>query len=92
MTWAGDVGRIYIDGVLRADRFWDGSQWILDLDELKVNAESELILRILPLPREARIGLPADAEAWRGDHGKALHALDGIQLVEWFRWTEDAAS
>ncbi|MGG7449717.1 beta-galactosidase [Plantibacter auratus] len=91
IVWAGDVARLVVDGIVRADRFWDGSPWIVDLDDIGLRSGSELVLEVLALHPEALVGLPADAAAKRAAVDGPLHDVGRVDLVEWYRWTEAGA-
>ncbi|BCW20491.1 hypothetical protein NtRootA9_31990 [Arthrobacter sp. NtRootA9] len=90
--WAGDVARLLVDGSVVADRFWDGSPWVLDTYGAGIRPGAEVTLEILPLSPAAEVGLPAEAqrrrEASRGD----LAALDLVRLVGWTAWQEGSAT
>ena len=88
--WAGDVARILVDGAVVADQFWDGGPWLLDLDRLGVEAGAgEIVLEILPMSPEARIGLAEGAEERRRRDGSPLLELGPVVVEHWYRWTED---
>ncbi len=85
LHWAGDVGHFEVDGVLVADRFWDGGAWTLDLDAL--GAGDEATLRILPLHRDAEIWLEAAAHDRRRSAREPEAVLDGAALERVAAWT-----
>jgi beta-galactosidase len=87
VRWAGDVATLEVDGVTVADRFWDGTPWLVDLDAAGVAADSDVRLRILPLHPDAEVHLPADAHARRRAAGPVpLHALDRVAVAGSSRW------
>ena len=88
--WAGDVARLLVDGTPVADRFWDGSPWLLEVSDADIRPGSEVILQILPLSPDAKIGLPIEAQLRREATAGDLVALDAIQLVWWTGWQEQA--
>ncbi|WP_136709636.1 beta-galactosidase [Agromyces sp. H66] len=88
VEWAGDVARLEADGVVVADRFWDGTSWTIGLDGLGLAHATELTLRIVPLHPEASVHLPAAAEAGRRATDGPLLALDDIRLIEAPLWRE----
>jgi beta-galactosidase len=88
VRWAGDVATLEVDGVTVADRFWDGTPWLVDLDAAGVAADSDVRLRILPLHPDAEVHLPADAHARRRAAGPVpLHALDRVVVTASSRWS-----
>ncbi|KNH18004.1 beta-galactosidase [Arthrobacter sp. ZBG10] len=91
MEWAGDVAQLLVDGVPVADRFWDGSPWVLDLADAGITPGSAVTLQILPLHAEAQVGLPVEARVRREATDGDLAALDSVRLVHWHRWLEAGA-
>lgn len=88
VRWAGDVATLEVDGVTVADRFWDGTPWLVDLDAAGVGAGSGMRLRILPLHPDAEVHLPAEAHARRRAAGSVpLHALDRVAVAGSSRWS-----
>lgn len=85
--WAGDVARILVDGEVASDRFWDGSPWVLNLADLGIR-RSDVKLQILPLSPQAKVGLPAEAQARRDATTGDLIALDAVKVVRWTEWQE----
>jgi beta-galactosidase len=86
VRWAGDVATLEVDGVTVADRFWDGTPWLVDLDAARVTADSEVALRILPLHPDAEVHLPAEAAARRNAHDGPLHDLDRVTVLRSTSW------
>lgn len=87
ITWTGDVAQLMVGNTVVADRFWDGSPWIVDLDGLDVGDEDALVLTVLPLSPDHRVHLPAEARAVLSRDG----LQDGgpsVELVEWQQWVE----
>lgn len=91
IDWAGDVARLEVDGVVVADRFWDGTVWTIGLDALDLPDDASLVLRIVPMHPDAAIHLLADAAARRVGTSGALVALDAARLVESRLWGEREA-
>jgi hypothetical protein len=89
IAWAGDVARLLVDGRVVADRFWDGSAWVIDIGDAGIRPGSDVSLQVLPLPKEAKVGLPAAAQRRRDAAVGDLLAVDGVQLVCWTDWRED---
>ncbi|WP_394553211.1 beta-galactosidase [Agromyces sp. MMS24-JH15] len=94
VDFAGDVARLEVDGVVVADRFWDGTTWTIGLDELAIDpsAPTTVVLRVLPLAHEASVRLPAAAADRRAATDGDLLALDEVRLVEAPLWGEAAAT
>lgn len=88
ITWAGDIAQLLVDGVLVADRYWDGSPWVLEIHDAGITPASEVTLQILPLSKAARVGLPLDAQRRRDAVPGDLAALDSVQLTSWSSWHE----
>jgi hypothetical protein len=90
IQWAGDVAQLLVDGKPVADRFWDGSPWLLEVSDIGIGPGSEVILQILPLSPAAKIGLPADPQLRREATAGDLVALDSVRLIPWTGWQEQA--
>lgn len=90
ITWAGDVAELLVDGQVVADRFWDGTPWLLDLDAIPGAEGGRVSLRVLPLHPEAEVWLPAEALDRRRSQPGALCALDAITLERGTPWSVDA--
>lgn len=86
VQWAGDVATLELDGRTVADRFWDGTPWLIDLDAARVTADSEVALRILPLHPDSEVHLHAEAAARRNAHDGPLHDLDRVGVVRSTPW------
>ncbi|MDN8547815.1 beta-galactosidase [Microbacterium sp. NM3R9] len=74
LDWAGDVGRMLIDGVIVDDRFWDGTRWSVSLRDVGVgvgvggvSAGDDIVVEVLALAPESTVALAAAAEARRAD-------------------------
>ncbi|MEV7457093.1 beta-galactosidase [Pseudarthrobacter oxydans] len=91
VSWAGDVARLVVDGTVVADRFWDGSPWIIETDDAGIRHGSDVRLQILPLPKDAEVGLPAEAQRRRDAVAGDLVSLDSLELLHWIGWTEEPA-
>ncbi|AZZ52936.1 beta-galactosidase [Rathayibacter festucae] len=86
--WAGDVARILVGGEAVADQFWDGGPWVLDLDELGADS-GDVVLELLPMAPDARIGLTGSAAERRRRDASPLLELGPVVVAHWYRWTED---
>ncbi|MBM7503919.1 beta-galactosidase [Agromyces aurantiacus] len=78
VRWAGDVATLEVDGRTVADRFWDGTPWLIDLDAAGVAADSRVELRILSLHPDSEVHLPEPAAARRRAHDGPLGSLDRL--------------
>jgi hypothetical protein len=88
IAWAGDVAQLLVDGVLVADRYWDGSPWVLEIHDAGITPASDVTLQILPLSKAARVGLPLEAQRRRDSAPGDLAALDSVQVISWSSWHE----
>ncbi|WP_458112025.1 beta-galactosidase [Arthrobacter sp. R1-13] len=88
IAWAGDIAQLRVDGVPVADRYWDGSPWVLEIHDAGITPASDVTLQILPLSKAARVGLPREAERRRDSVPGDLAALDSVQLIPWSSWDE----
>lgn len=67
LDWAGDVGRVVVDGRVVDDRFWDGTRWSLSLRDAGATETSEITVEVLALSPASTIALPLGAESRRAD-------------------------
>ncbi len=56
IAYEGDVARLYVDGKLLTDNFYNGTPWVIGLDRIPSQQWDKLELKILPL-HEARADL-----------------------------------
>lgn len=88
IAWAGDVAQLLVNGVLVADRYWDGSPWVLEIDDAGITPGADVTLQILPLSKAARVGLPLEAKRRLDASPGDLGVLDSVQLIPWCSWDE----
>jgi beta-galactosidase len=88
IDWAGDVGRLLLDGRVVTDRFWDGSSWIVNLADAGFRAGSAVQLSILPLSVDSVVALPADAARRLAASDGPLASVDAVRVVSMALWTE----
>jgi beta-galactosidase len=86
VEWAGDVAQLLVAGVVVADRFWDGTPWLVDLDMFPDATKDAVSLRILPLHRSAAVSLPASATDRRMSTTGSLVSLDAVSLARSTTW------
>ncbi len=79
ISWAGDVARLVRGGEVVADRFYDQTPWLLDVEALPGTGD-ELVLEILPLHPEALVWLPPAAADRRDATAGPLLALDQVAV------------
>jgi len=80
ISYRGDVARIYADGQLVEDNFWNGKPMLVRLSDL---VGKRVELKILPLGKDYPIYLQKEqkAELDKAPDGILL-SLDGIQVIE----------
>jgi hypothetical protein len=80
IAYRGDVARIYADGQLVEDNFWNGKPMLVRLSDL---VGKKVELRILPLGKDYPIYLQKEqrAELDKASNGVLL-SLDGIKVIE----------
>ena len=61
ITYQGDVARIYSQGKLITDNFYNGSPWLVGLDQISEDKQGTLEVEILPLHEHSPIYLPKSA-------------------------------
>jgi beta-galactosidase len=83
VDWEGDVAQLRSDGVVIADRFWDGRPWRIDITSMAPG--SELTLHIAPISEETVVDLD-DAVRRRILGRGQLCAVLNLQQVVSVRW------
>lgn len=86
--WNGDAARLLVDGVMVADRFWDGSCWLLDMSALGIRDSSIVTLEILPLHPAAHINVQASLPDRDQIESRDGYSLPGVRIVNWVAWEE----
>jgi beta-galactosidase len=85
VRYVGDVARLYADGRLVDDHFYDGDTWWIGLDRHADGARWPTFeLRILPLAEEAPIFLEEAAWSLRREAGRGAAVLE-VPLALWVR-------
>lgn len=85
LRYAGDVARLYLDGKLLTDNFYNGAAFEVGLKRWTPEIYSgELLLQVLPLRRDAPIYLPKDA--WP-EAEEEVATLCNVDVVEMHRTT-----
>ncbi|GAA3602020.1 hypothetical protein GCM10022223_17220 [Kineosporia mesophila] len=86
VEWAGDVAHLCVDGQVVADRFWDGTGWVIDLDTIAGAQGDQVSLRILPLHPQAPVWLDVAAHDRRRAVPGSLESLDAVTLSVHTQW------
>jgi len=80
INYRGDAARIYADGILVEDNFWNGKPMLVRLSDL---VGKKVELKILPLGKDYPIYLQkAQREELNKAPNDALLSLDGIKVIE----------
>jgi hypothetical protein len=76
--YVGDVGRLYLDGRLIADDFYNGKPWEIGLSRFAPEIfEKSLVLKILPLSKEAPIYI---APEYRPDFSRSSEVVEVSEI------------
>ena len=79
ISYKGDVARVYADGNLVMDNFWNGKPFLVRLSDL---VGKRVELRILPLHKEAKVYLQKEQkEQLKVAEGNSLLSFDGIKML-----------
>lgn len=79
VSYAGDVARVYANGQLVEDNFWNGKPMMVRASDL---TGKHIELKILPLRKDAPIYLQqAQRERLEAASGNCLLSLDGIKVI-----------
>jgi beta-galactosidase len=87
IDWTGDIAQLVVDNEVVADRFWDGSPWIVDVEALGLIQGATLVMKLLPMNTDHSIHLPTETHgsSRKGQHDKNTPS---VQLVNWQKWIE----
>ena len=88
VRWAGDVAQLRVDGRIVTDRFWDGSDLIVNLQDAGAGARSVVEVHVLPLRRDSGVHLPTDAADRLASASEVLCAVDSVELSQRALWSE----
>ena len=80
ITYEGDVARLYANGKLVTDNFYNGTPWLVGLDRIPCREWNQLELKILPLRNQAPIYLPKGARPASSANGQVV-SLKEVQVV-----------
>jgi hypothetical protein len=80
IAYEGDVARLYADGKLLTDNFYNGTTWLVGLDGIPQQAWDRLELKILPLHDDAPIYLPENARPPGSPSGQ-IAKLKNVQII-----------
>jgi beta-galactosidase len=79
-NYEGDIARLYADGKLVTDNFYNAAPWLVGLDRIPRAAWDKLELKILPLREDAPIYLPEGAHPAFPASGQVAN-LKNVQVV-----------
>jgi hypothetical protein len=79
ISYAGDCARVYADGKLVMDNFWNGKPMLVRMSDL---AGKKVELRILPLSKDAPIYLQKEQKKILDNSKTALLQLNSINILK----------
>ena len=88
ITYEGDVARLYADGKLLTDNFYNGTPWLIGLDRIPCREWDRLELKILPLRNQMPIYLPEGARPASSSSGQVVN-LKEVQVVTQYEMVLD---
>ncbi len=89
IAYEGDVARLYVDGKLLTDNFYNGTPWLIGLDRIPSQQWDKLELKILPLREHAPIYLPE--KAWPAfPAGGSVARVNDVQVLAEYEVVVDA--
>lgn len=80
IDYRGDVARLYADGKLVADNFYNGRPFLFGLWRLPAGC-SRLELRILPLQKDMPVYFPREANV--SEPGEQVYGVTTLTLAEY---------
>ncbi|HEX5324939.1 MAG TPA: beta-galactosidase [Capsulimonadaceae bacterium] len=82
ISYVGDVARVYLGGKLLTDNFYNGTAFEIGLNRYAAGVRAQdLVLKILPLRKDAPIYLPTEAWPQFGDSEQAA-TLSSVALID----------
>ncbi|XVV09655.1 beta-galactosidase [Actinoplanes sp. CA-131856] len=88
IAWSGDVAQLRVNGRVATDRFWDGSPWLANLEDLGWHPDATLTLHILPLAAGSTVSLPPEARDRLVAAETQLLSIDEVTLFSRSVWHE----
>lgn len=89
IAYEGDIARLYVDGKLLTDNFYNGTPWLIGLDRVPSQQWDKLELKILSLREHAPIYLPE--KAWPAfPAGGRVARLKDVQVLPEYEVIVDA--
>lgn len=83
ITYEGDVARLYADGRLLTDNFYNGTPWLIGMDRVPCREWDQLELKILPLRNQAPIYLPEGARPAPSASGQVVNLKEVQAIAEY---------
>ena len=83
INYEGDIARLYADGKLVTDNFYNGTPWLIGLDRIPGAAWDKLEVKILPLRQDAPIYLPEGSRPAFPANGQVANLKDVQVLREY---------
>jgi len=83
IAYQGDVARLYTNGRLLTDNFYNGTPWFICLDRIPAEQRSKIELRILPLSSRSPFYLPKRAWPSFPPDGQLAEVTDIQALPEY---------
>jgi len=83
IVYEGDVARLYADGRLLTDNFYNGTPWVIGLDRIPCRQWDRLELKILPLRNQAPIYLPEGARPAPSPSGQIANLKEVRAIPEY---------
>ena len=80
IDYRGDIGTLFLDGVMISDNFCNGDTWEVGLAEHREKLPASLVLRISPLREGARVNTESPMAARSEEVKEKLAELDGIRV------------
>lgn len=82
IKYLGDVARVYLDGQLLTDNFYNGNAFEVGLNRYPSIYRGELLLKVLPLRKDAPIYMAKDAWPSFDANEVSVAKVDAMELIE----------
>ena len=83
INYEGDVARLYVDGKMLTDNFFNGAPWDIGLERVPCKQWDQLVLKILPLRNHAPIYLPEGARPGPSASGQTVKLNQVLVVPEY---------
>lgn len=87
LKYRGDIGQAFLNGVLIADNFWNGADWVIGLNEFREQlGRGPLTVYITPVRQGGRVNVESAMAGRREEAAESVGSLDEVSLQPVYQW------